>query len=133
MNCDTRLLHLYADGELDQRDIEAVNKHIAQCHACQTELNELQSMHTVLSSYQPCELDNELLQALQSIPAQANKRFSIFKLLPQELALSAASIIFALIIGALISYFTLQTVSIEYIAQNDYIEQVSMVSLFTEF
>ncbi len=49
----TALLQAYHDGELHGRRLRQVEAHVAQCETCQTELESLDSLSALLTTYSP--------------------------------------------------------------------------------
>ena len=84
-----------------------------------------------LSSYKNIKLDYALKNKLILIPKQTKKRFSIVHFFPEELILSAASVIMALFMGALISFYSFGN-NDNSIVNDDYFEQISLIGLIEE-
>jgi len=96
-------------------------------------MNENDKLHEYLDSYTEIKIDKDILYSLQMIPANTQKRFSIFRLLPSELVFSMCSILTALFIGGLFSYYTLNTSLSAQHNDIDYFEQISLASLIVDF
>jgi len=131
MNCDERLLESYQNGELSQQQAQAVKEHLVTCESCSATLSELQSLNDMLGAYPHVEIDYATLYQLQQIPHQTKKRFSLFSFFPRELALVAASVLCAFFIGSFINTQATPEHS-DLVAEHDYFEQVSLVSLIDE-
>ena len=92
--------------------------------------NELNANEeNTLNSYQNVSIDTVLLYKLKQIPFSSKEKFSLFSLFPRELALTAASVLFALFMGASISTMTLTTPQDNYAQELDVFEQINLASL----
>ena len=92
--------------------------------------NELNATEeNALNSYQNISMDTVLLYKLTQIPYHTKGEYSLFSLFPRELALTAASVLFALFMGASISTLTLTTPLDELVHEQDVFEQISLANL----
>jgi len=125
MRCDFEYIKAFVDKELDATEEEQVRGHIAQCSVCSGYFDEINA----LNSYQNLSMDVSLLYKLKQIPYLSKERFSLFSLLPRELALTAASVMFALYMGAFISTLTLTSYQDDLVAEQDVFEQINLAGL----
>jgi len=94
-------------------------------------MENLDKLDECLSSYKYIKLDYDFKNKLMLIPKQTKKRFSLLHLFPEELIFSVASVVMALFMGGLISFYAFGS-SDNVISNDDYFEQVSLVGLIEE-
>ena len=130
MKCSEKKILTFINNDCNsQEDYLQCERHIASCPKCAEEYESLKRVDHILASYQNQEIGSDLYYTLRQIPTLTKKKFSLFHLLPHELALTAASIAFALFFGV---FSSSQIVSVEladFDYQQDYFEQISLVSL----
>ena len=90
---------------------------------------DLNKVNSILESYKNEEIDDDLSYSLSQIPFQSKKLFSLFSLLPREFAFTTASIMIALYAGILFSTHVLNANSDDFFVNEDFFEQISLVSL----
>ena len=129
MNCDFKYIEALMNRELGVIERKQVQDHIAQCSICKNYCKEMSGLNDILSTYQSINIDVSLLYNLKQIPYLSKRRFSLFNLLPRELALTAASVMFALFMGAFISTMTITTYQDELTIEQDIFDQISLASL----
>jgi len=70
MNCDRNKLNAYLDGELSQGEITSVEKHLAQCNDCRSELEALKQLDRLLDMAEPvnapADFDVKLAERLKT-------------------------------------------------------------------
>ena len=130
MRCNKKKIEEYLNDEMmSQDEYESIKKHIANCHVCNSEYEDGVKLKKIFGYYRYHEIDNELLFSLNQIQYHTKKKFSICHLLPQELAITAASVIVALYAGILFSSHVLSAGNTDIYGSQDYFEQISLVSL----
>jgi len=110
-------------------DEQALIEHISICQSCEKYMKETIYLNSVLNSYNDIQIDDNLLQTLNLIPNTTKKPFSLFNLMPKELALTAASVLFALFLGG---FFSMQALNLQqeiHISEQDIFEEINLVSL----
>jgi len=129
MECDLMRIEAFINKELDVSEKQSLIDHISICESCKNYMNETISLNTVLNSFNDLQIDDNFLQTLYSIPNTAKKPYSLFNLMPKELALTAASVLFALFLGG---FFSMQALSLQqeiHISEQDIFEEINLVSL----
>lgn len=111
MNCTKveKLLPLYVEGDLSNRDGGAVRAHLSSCDACRALTEEFQASQERIYNFAAPDFGTEFYEGLRGavmaeITARPLKRPSLFeRLLPLSLARPAMAVSFALLIllGAL--------------------------------
>ena len=129
MNCDEKNLEAFLNNELTETQGKQLDEHIATCDKCRRYIAESQSLNIVLQAYQREAADHSLLCSLSQIQYQTKKKFSLFNLLPQELALATFSILVALCFGAFIGTMAINTNPDYFAQEQDILEQISLASL----
>jgi len=122
-------IEAFLNKELDVSEEQSLKDHIPICESCEKYMKETIYLNTVLNSYNDIQIDDNLLQTLNLIPNTTKKPFSLFNLMPKELALTAASVLFALFLGG---FFSMQALNIQQeipISEQDIFEEINLVSL----
>jgi hypothetical protein len=122
----------YLNKELNKSQEALFLNHLSSCKDCQVQLSALEETNKTLDCFDTIKIHSGLLYSLKQIPFDTKRRFSIFQLLPKELATVAISVFFAFAIGALISTASLQA-SIDYFYRGkDLFEQISLTVLLED-
>lgn len=129
MKCNEKMIIAYINEELSRDLHNEIDLHIKHCHKCNLYYQENIKINTMLSSYSYTEIDRQFLSNILEIEHSTKRKFALLHLFPKEFALSACSILLALLIGAVFSQQTINQRNAYQAQSQDYLDQISLVSL----
>ena len=129
MKCNKKHILALTNNELSKKEQDDIKVHLETCHSCRSYYDELNTVDKILTVYHHQAIDDDLQNSLLNIQFNQKKKIAFLNLFPKEFALTTASIMLALIIGGVFSNVLINNKNNTLVQQQDYLEQISLVSL----
>jgi len=128
MRCHNQLIEAYINKELNQEQTTKVENHLKNCVSCYRKLQLLIEINLLLTNCPIHDVSAPVLSRIAKIPFQTTKKWTLFHLLPKQLALTACVMVFALCIGIFTNQLIMLNPPSEYSQYDDLFNEMSLIS-----